>query len=58
MLGELLVAVPGRAVLDEAEIPLMHVLEIGVAAGGFEIETRWFDAERRFSLQTLRPRAR
>jgi L-histidine N-alpha-methyltransferase len=24
-------------------------------ACGFEVETRWFDAERRFSLQTLRP---
>lgn len=27
------------------------------AAGGFEVESRWYDAERRFSLQTLRPRA-
>jgi len=27
------------------------------AAGGFEVETRWFDGERRFSLQTLRPRS-
>ncbi|HVS19384.1 MAG TPA: L-histidine N(alpha)-methyltransferase [Planctomycetota bacterium] len=25
------------------------------AAGGFEVESRWFDAERRFSLQALRP---
>ena len=32
VLGDLLVAVPGRAVLDEAEIPPMHMLEIGVAA--------------------------
>ncbi len=34
MLGQLLVAVPGRAVLDEPEVPLMHMLEIGVAALG------------------------
>ncbi len=34
MLGDLLVAVPGGAVLDEAEIPAMHMLEIGVAALG------------------------
>lgn len=27
------------------------------AVGGFAVESRWFDAERRFSLQTLRPRA-
>ena len=43
MLGELLVAVPCRAVLDEAEVPLMHVLEIGVAAlreGAQQIERR------------------
>ena len=26
------------------------------AAGGFEVEARWFDAQRRFSLQALRPR--
>lgn len=26
------------------------------AAGGFEVEARWYDAERRFSLQTLRLR--
>ena len=32
MLGELLIAMPGRAVLDEAEIPPVHVIEIGVAA--------------------------
>src|SRR4051794_12583171 len=30
--GELLVAMPRGAVLDEAEIPAMHVVEIGVAA--------------------------
>jgi dimethylhistidine N-methyltransferase len=28
-----------------------------VAAGGFEVEARWLDDQRRFSLQTLRPRA-
>ena len=32
--GELLVAVRLRAVLDEAEHPLVDVLEIGIAAGG------------------------
>ena len=43
MLGEFLVAVPGRAVLDEAEVPLMDMLEIGVAAlgeGAQQIERR------------------
>ena len=43
MLGDLLVAVPGGAVLDEAEIPPMHMLEIGVAAlreGTQQIERR------------------
>ena len=32
VLGDFLVTVPGGAVLDEAEIPPMHMLEIGVAA--------------------------
>ncbi len=43
VLGELLVAMPGRAVLDEAEIPAMHMLEIGIAAlgeGAQQIERR------------------
>ena len=43
MLGKLLVAMPGGAVLDEAEIPPMHVIEIGVAAlreGAQQIERR------------------
>ena len=43
MLGKLLIAMPGGAVLDEAEIPPMHVIEIGVAAlreGAQQIERR------------------
>ena len=43
MLADLLVAVAGRAVLDEAEIPPMHMLEIGVTAlreGAQQIERR------------------
>ena len=43
VLGDFLVAVAGRAVLDEAEIPPMHVLEIGVAAlreGAQQVERR------------------
>ena len=43
MLGKLLIAMPGGAVLDEAEIPPVHVIEIGVAAlreGAQQIESR------------------
>ena len=43
LLGELLVAVAGRAVLDEAQLPPMHMLEIGIAAlreGAQQIERR------------------
>jgi L-histidine Nalpha-methyltransferase len=53
--------------LDFAEGETIHtensykysVAEIDALAaeGGFEVESRWFDAERRFSLQALRPRA-
>ncbi len=43
VLGKLLVAVPCRAVLDEAKVPAMHMFEISIASmreGPEQIERR------------------
>ena len=60
MVGELLVAVALRAVLDEAELPPVHVLEIGVAAlreGAKEVERRGRLAIRHQQARGIGPRA-